>query len=96
MREGQKNIRPLQYISTSSATAMSPYRNSADVAGSSQNGQLHGLNTPTLFPPTDTYISPGQTVREWSEIILKDVTSERNRAYTGYLPVTSRSDAWRR
>jgi hypothetical protein len=35
---------------------MSPYRRSADIAGTSHTGQLHGLDAPTLDPSTDTYV----------------------------------------
>jgi hypothetical protein len=56
LRNGQKNRRRLQYISSSSATVMSPYRLSADISGTSNTGQLHGLDAPTLDPSTDTYI----------------------------------------
>jgi hypothetical protein len=63
---------------------MSPYRRSADIAGASNIGQLHGLDAPTLDPSTDTYIWV-KAVREWSELIVKSAASGGNRAYTGQL-----------
>jgi hypothetical protein len=63
---------------------MSPYLRSADIAGTSQTGQLHELDAPTLDPSTDTYIWV-KAVREWSELIVQGAASARNRAYTGQL-----------
>jgi hypothetical protein len=42
---GEKNRRRQQHILSSSATVMSPYHRSADIAGTSHAGQLHGLDT---------------------------------------------------
>jgi hypothetical protein len=60
---------------------MSPYRRSADIAGTSQTGQLHGLDAPTLDPSTDTYIW-AKAVREWFELIVEGASSDSNRAHT--------------
>jgi hypothetical protein len=46
---------------------MSPYRRSVDIAGTSNTGQLHGLDAPTHDPSTDTYI--------WVLCAAKDETS---------------------
>jgi hypothetical protein len=53
---------------------MSPYRRSADIAGTSNTGQLDGLDAPTLDPSTDTYIWV-KAVREWSELIVQGAAS---------------------
>jgi hypothetical protein len=63
---------------------MSPYRRSADIAGTSQTGQLHGLEAPTLDPSTDTYIWV-KAVRDWFMLISQGAASSGNRAYTGQL-----------
>jgi hypothetical protein len=63
---------------------MRPYRRSADIAGTSNTGQLYGLDAPTLDPSTDTYIWV-KAVREWSELIVQGAASGGNRAYTDQL-----------
>jgi hypothetical protein len=68
---------------------MSPYRRSADVAGTSNTGQLYGLDATTLDPSTDTYIWV-KAVREWSELIIQGAASGGNRAYTGQLATMAR------
>jgi hypothetical protein len=68
---------------------MSPYRRSADIAGTLNIGQLHGLDAPTLDPSTDTYIWV-KGVREWSELIVQGAASGGNRAYTGQLATMAR------
>jgi hypothetical protein len=68
---------------------MSPYRRSADIAGTSQTGQLHGLDAPTLDPSTDAYIWV-KAVREWSELIVQGAASGGDRAYTGQLVTMAR------
>jgi hypothetical protein len=65
---------------------MSPYLRSADIAGTSNTGQINGLDAPTLEPSTDTYIWV-KAVREWSELIVQ---SGGNRAYTGQLAAVAR------
>jgi hypothetical protein len=74
LHEGQKKIQRLPYISSSPAIFTSPYRRSADIAGSLQTSQLHGLNAPTLDPLADTYIWV-KTVHEWFELIVQDAAS---------------------
>jgi hypothetical protein len=68
---------------------MSPYRRPADIAGTSNTGQLHALDTPTLDPSTDTYIWV-KAVREWSELIVQGAASGGNRPYTGQLATMAR------
>jgi hypothetical protein len=68
---------------------MSPYRRSADIAGTSHTGQLHGLDAPTLDPSTDTYIWV-KAVREWYELIVQGAASGSNRACTGQLATVDR------
>jgi hypothetical protein len=68
---------------------MSPYRRSADIAGTSNTGHLLGLDAPTLDPSTDTYIWV-KAVREWSELIVQGAASGGNRAYTGQLATMNR------
>jgi hypothetical protein len=68
---------------------MSPYRLSADIAGTANTGLLHGLNAPTLDPSTDTYIWV-KAIREWSELIVQGAASGGNRAYTGQLATMAR------
>jgi hypothetical protein len=68
---------------------MSPYRCSADIAGTSNTGQLHGLDAPALDPSTDSYIW-AKAVREWSELIAKGAASGGNRVYTGQLATMAR------
>jgi hypothetical protein len=68
---------------------MSPYRRSADIAGTSNTGQLHELDAPTLDPSTDTYIRV-KAVSERSELIVQGAASGRNRTYTGQLATMAR------
>jgi hypothetical protein len=68
---------------------MSPYRCTADIAGTSHAGQLHGLGAPTLDPSTDTYVRV-KAVREWSELIVQGAASGGDRAYTGQLATMAR------
>jgi hypothetical protein len=68
---------------------MSPYRRSADIAGTSNTGQLHGLDAPTLDPSTDTY-NWVKAVREWSELIVQGATSGGKRAYIEQLATMAR------
>jgi hypothetical protein len=68
---------------------MSPYRRSADIAGTSQTGQLHGLDPLTFDPSTDTY-NRVKAVRERSELIVQGAASGSNRAYTGQLTTFAR------
>jgi hypothetical protein len=68
---------------------MSPYSRPADIAGTSNTGQIHGLDAPTLDPSTDTYIWV-KAVRERSELIVQGAASGGNRAYTGQLATMAR------
>jgi hypothetical protein len=68
---------------------MSPYRRFADIVGTSQTDQRHGLDAPALDPSTDTYIW-FKAAREWSELIVQGAASGGNRAYTGQLATMPR------
>jgi hypothetical protein len=68
---------------------MSPYGRSADISGTSNTGQLHGLDAPTLDSSTDTYIWV-KAARERSELIVQGTVSGVNRAYTGQLATKAR------
>jgi hypothetical protein len=68
---------------------MSPYRRSADIAGTLNTGQLHELDAPILDLSTDPYIWV-KAVRDWSELIVQSAASGGNRAYTGQLATMAR------
>jgi hypothetical protein len=89
LREGQTNIQRLPYISLSSATIMSPYRHSADNAGTKQIGQIQWMDAPTLDQSTDSYLWV-KAVREWSKLIVQGAASGSNRAYTSQVATMAR------